>query len=200
MPKSFLGPVGAILACGRWIEGECALTAGVVAGRQEDTTGGLALADDMAGGGGGQNTVLADKELLDTVGGANLGNQLDDLGVPEAAVTTDDEERACEGGLSVSGVVTTRGSLFTLNTLRDGKQNARDESLAVVRLLENSDLLAKTRTMALSAVRLDRGCSVRGGSYGGVAKVGVIGVGNNVRGELFLLGIRTFRASGPGRA
>lgn len=46
----------------------------------------------MAGSGCGQNTVLADKELLDAVGSANLGNQLDDLGVPETTITTDDEE------------------------------------------------------------------------------------------------------------
>lgn len=46
----------------------------------------------MAGSGRGQNTVLADKELLDAVGSANLGNQLDHLGVPETTITTDDEE------------------------------------------------------------------------------------------------------------
>lgn len=64
-----------------------------MAGSQENTTSGLALADDMASSGSGQNAVLADEQLLDTVGGTNLGNQLDDLGVPEATITTNDEER-----------------------------------------------------------------------------------------------------------
>jgi len=63
-----------------------------VAGRQQDAAGGLALADDMAGGRRRQYAVLADEQLLDAVGGADLGNQLDDLGVPVAAVAADDEK------------------------------------------------------------------------------------------------------------
>lgn len=46
----------------------------------------------MAGGGGGENTILADEKLLDTVGSTNLGNELDDLGVPEATITTNNKE------------------------------------------------------------------------------------------------------------
>lgn len=71
---------------------EVELTTRVVAGSQKDTAGSLAKADDMAGSGGRENTVLADEELLDTVSSANLGNQLDHLGVPVAAIATDDEE------------------------------------------------------------------------------------------------------------
>lgn len=48
----------------------------------------------MASSRGRQNTVLADEELLDTIGSADLGNQLDDLGVPVAAITADDEKRS----------------------------------------------------------------------------------------------------------
>lgn len=62
-------------------------------GSQENATSRLPLADDMAGGGCGQNAVLADEELLDAVCGTNLGNNLDDLRVPETAVTANDKER-----------------------------------------------------------------------------------------------------------
>lgn len=75
------------------------LTTWVVAGSQQDTTSGFPLADDMAGSGRGQNTVLADEELLDAVRSTNLGNQLDHLGVPETTVATNDEERAWKGSL-----------------------------------------------------------------------------------------------------
>lgn len=68
------------------------LTTRIVAGSQENTPSSLPLADDMAGSWCGQDTVLADEELLDAVSGTNLGNQLDDLGVPEATITTNDEE------------------------------------------------------------------------------------------------------------
>jgi hypothetical protein len=65
-----------------------------VARGEQDAASGLAQADDMAGCGSGQDAVLADEQLLDAVRGADLGNQLDDLGVPEAAITTNDEESA----------------------------------------------------------------------------------------------------------
>lgn len=48
----------------------------------------------MAGSGRGQDAVLADEELLDSVCSTDLDDQLDDLGVPETTVTSDDEERA----------------------------------------------------------------------------------------------------------
>lgn len=62
-------------------------------GSQEDTSGSLAKANDMTGSRSGENAVLADDELLDAVGGTNLGNQLDNLGVPVSAIATNDEER-----------------------------------------------------------------------------------------------------------
>jgi hypothetical protein len=67
------------------------LTARVVTGCEEDTTGGLAKTNDMAGSWGGENAVVADDELLDTVRGADLCGELDDLGVPVTAVTTDNK-------------------------------------------------------------------------------------------------------------
>lgn len=71
------------------------LTTRVVTGSQKNTTSRLPLADDMTGSWCGQNTVLTDEELLDAVSGTNLGDQLNDLGVPETTVTTNDEKRAC---------------------------------------------------------------------------------------------------------
>ncbi len=70
------------------------LTAGVMASSEENSSGGLAKADNMAGGRSGKDAVLTDKELLDTVGGANLGDQLDDLGVPVASIPPNHQERA----------------------------------------------------------------------------------------------------------
>lgn len=64
-----------------------------MAGRQENATGGIALADEVARCRGRQDAILADQELLDTVGSTDLGDQLDDLGVPEPAITADNEER-----------------------------------------------------------------------------------------------------------
>jgi hypothetical protein len=77
-------------------------TARVMAGSQEDTASGITLADYMAGGWGGKNAILADEKLLDPVGGANLGNQLDDFGIPETTIASDDEKRAW---ISISGVL-----------------------------------------------------------------------------------------------
>lgn len=95
-------------------------------GRQQNTTGSLSHTDQVAGGGGTENAILADQELLDAVGSTDLGNLLDNLGVVIATITTDDKESS-------------------LSTLRDGEQDAGDESFGVVGLLEDLDLLAKTR-------------------------------------------------------
>ena len=48
----------------------------------------------MAGSWGGENAIVADDELLDTVGGTNLRNQLDDLGVPVTTIASDNKGRA----------------------------------------------------------------------------------------------------------
>ena len=59
---------------------------------QEDTSGSLALANDMAGCWRRQDAILADQELLDAIGSADFGDELDYLGVPETAVASNDEE------------------------------------------------------------------------------------------------------------
>lgn len=110
------------------------LTTRVVTGSQQDTTSGLADADQVAGRGGTHNAMLAHQELLDTVGGTDLGNLGDHLSVVVTAITTNDEEG-------------------TLSTLGDRQKGASDEGLGVMGLLEDLDLLAKTRT----------GCIVRNG-------------------------------------
>lgn len=68
------------------------LTAGVVTGRQKNAASGLALADDVARGWRREDAILADQQLFHSVCRANLGNELDDLGVPEAAIAANDEE------------------------------------------------------------------------------------------------------------
>lgn len=65
-----------------------------MASGQKDTSSSLAQTDDMTGSRSGEDTVLTDKELLDTVGGTNLGNELDHFGVVVATIATDDEKRA----------------------------------------------------------------------------------------------------------
>jgi len=98
-----------------------------VTGSQQDTTRGLPLADHVAGGGRAQDSILTDDQLLHAVRSADPGDQLNDLGVVEAAITTNDQESA-------------------LCTLGDGEEDASDEGLGVVGLLEDGDLLAKTGT------------------------------------------------------
>ena len=95
---------------------------------EEDTTGGLLDADQVAGGGCGEDTILTDQELLHAVCRANLCDNLGDLWVPVPAITANDEE----------GV---------LCAFWDGLDNRSDEVLGVVLLLEDLDLLAKARAV-----------------------------------------------------
>jgi len=95
-----------------------------VAGSEQDTTGGLADANEVAGGGSGHDAVLADEELLHAVCGADLCNDLGDLGVVVAAITADNE-----GG--------------ALSTFGDGVEDGGNEVFGVVGLLEHLDLLAE---------------------------------------------------------
>lgn len=101
------------------------LTTRVVGGGQEDTAGCLLDANDVRGGRGGEDAILSDDQLLDTVCSTNLCNQLGDLGVPVAAITTNDEERV-------------------LDALGDGEEDGSDKGLGVVVLLEDLDLFTKT--------------------------------------------------------
>lgn len=93
-------------------------------GRQEDPAGRVDGPDDVAGGGSAEDAVVADDELLDTVGGADLCNQLQHLWVPVPAIAADDE-----GGV--------------LGALGDGEEDGGDEGLCVVWLLEDLDLFAE---------------------------------------------------------
>lgn len=61
---------------------------------EQDASGSLADANDMAGRGSGKNSILADDKLLDAIGRTDLGNQLNDLGVPEPAIAANDKRRA----------------------------------------------------------------------------------------------------------
>lgn len=63
-------------------------------GGQENSASCLSLADDVAGRRGGQNAVLADQELLDSVSRTNLSDQLDYLWVPVSAIAADDQGRS----------------------------------------------------------------------------------------------------------
>lgn len=74
---------------------------------------------------------MSNDELLDTVRGTDLCNQLSDLGVPVASITTNDKERV-------------------LDTLGDGEENRGDEGLGVVVLLKDLDLLTKTRAVNMT--------------------------------------------------
>ena len=87
----------------------------------------------MTSCGSTQDTVLADQKLLHTVGSSNLGNQLHNLWVPVPAITTNNQE-----------------AIF--DTFWNRQKNARDERLAVMRLLENDDLLPQAGAVQLLAV------------------------------------------------
>lgn len=101
------------------------LTTWVVACGEENTASSLPNSDDMAGSRRTQDSILTDEQFLDTVCGTNLCNQLDHLWIPISSITTNDKKRA-------------------LYAFRNGEEDGSNEGLAVVRLLENSDLLAKT--------------------------------------------------------
>lgn len=102
-------------------------------GGQENASSSLPLANDVTGSRSRKNAVLADQELLDAIRSTNLSDQLNDLGVVEATITADDEKS-------------------TLGTLWYGEEDGRNESLAVVRLLEDGDLLTKTGSMVCKRV------------------------------------------------
>ena len=91
-----------------------------MARREEDTAGGLARADDVRDGGGGEDAVLSDDEVRDSVACSDLDDRLDALGGVVAAVSADDKGRvggargrdSFEDGLDkVLGVVLDRKSV-----------------------------------------------------------------------------------------
>ena len=86
-------------------------------GGQQNSSSSSPLADDMAGSGCTEDSVLTDKNLLDAVCGSDFGDELDDLGVVVTAVTTNNEEGA-------------------LSSLWDRLEKRSNEVLGVVLLLE----------------------------------------------------------------
>lgn len=58
---------------------------------QENTASSLPRSNQMACRRGTQNPVLADEELLDTIGSADLRNLLDHLRIEVATIACDDE-------------------------------------------------------------------------------------------------------------
>lgn len=79
----------------------------------------------MRDGGGGEDAVLSDDEVLDTVTSSNLDDLLDALGRVEATVSSNDER----GSLSAGG--------------GDSREDGLDEVLGVVLLLEDGDPAGK---------------------------------------------------------
>jgi hypothetical protein len=84
-----------------------------VRGGEEDTSVGLVRPDDVRDGRGGEDGVVSDDELGDTVSGGETDDGLDGLASEESAIASDDEGLAGgtagdggEGGLDkVLGVV-----------------------------------------------------------------------------------------------
>lgn len=60
-------------------------------GSQQNTTSSLSHADQVACRGGTQDTILTHEELLDSIGGTDLGNLLDNLRVVVTAIAGDDK-------------------------------------------------------------------------------------------------------------
>lgn len=93
-------------------------------GSEQDSTSSLSFSDDMAGGRRAQYAILPDQNLLDSICSTNLSNQLYHLWVVESSISSNDEEAV-------------------LCALRNGKEDTGDKSLAIVGLLEDSNLLPK---------------------------------------------------------
>ena len=65
-----------------------------MAGREENATVGLVLADNVGSGRGREDCVLADDELGHTVGRADLKDDLDGLGGEVTTIAADDDSLA----------------------------------------------------------------------------------------------------------
>ena len=100
-----------------------------MAGREKNPSRGLLLPDDMASRRGTQDAILTQQNLPNSICRSNLGNQLNDFWIVETTISSDDEEAA-------------------LGALGDREQDTRNESLTIVGLLEYSDPLSKTRSIA----------------------------------------------------
>lgn len=63
-----------------------------MAGSKEDTAGGLAFPNNVAGSRSAQNAVLSDQQFLHSICSSNLGNQLHDFGIVVTPISPDDQE------------------------------------------------------------------------------------------------------------
>ena len=63
---------------------------------KENAAGCLADPDEVAGSGCAQDAILTDEQLLHAVSTADLCDKLCDLGIPVAAIATNDEERTID--------------------------------------------------------------------------------------------------------
>jgi hypothetical protein len=88
-----------------------------------------------------EDAIFANEQLLYSIRSADLGDQLHDFRVVVTAISTDDEERP-------------------VDTFWDREKNACDKRLAVVRLLEYSNLLAEARPADWSELRSSRRAEV----------------------------------------
>lgn len=63
-----------------------------MAGSKEDTAGGLAFPDNVAGSRSTQNAVLSDQEVFHSICSSDFGNQLHHFGVVVTPISPDDQE------------------------------------------------------------------------------------------------------------
>ena len=61
-------------------------------GGEEDPTRCFSLADDMTGSRSAEDAILANDKFLDTIRSTNLCNQLNDFGIPETSISSNDQD------------------------------------------------------------------------------------------------------------
>ena len=90
-----MNPVGDLLGCGSTV-GDIELdteivvgSTGVVARRQQNTTIGLLLPNQSRDSGGREDRVLSEDNVLDSITGRKLENDLDSFGGKVSSVSTD---------------------------------------------------------------------------------------------------------------
>lgn len=92
IPKSLVGPTNDQQLSSQTSGCRMFPTSWVMAGGQEDAASGLAFSNNMTCSRCAQYTVLPDQKLLDAVCCADLCDQLHDLGIVEAAISSNDQE------------------------------------------------------------------------------------------------------------
>lgn len=93
--------------------------------REQDTTRSLSFPDDMTGSRCAQYAILPNQQLFHSICSTNLSDQLHHLRVIETSISSYDQEA-------------------TLCAFGDGEEDACNERLAVVGLLEDGNLLSKS--------------------------------------------------------